>query len=222
MLDPLGGKQQSSWFDSLSTSSTAMNSNSSGSSGSLLSLSSHLRDSSDALSCPTWLFNSQIALIRFECARQANSYWHTLGENDQQRTKTFDSMVQARFTWNGNIRSALTRALGDLRAYSFKPEKNERVPPRKNALVQLQWPPIRSSQKLMIKGNLLDECTSVSRLTVALAARKERKHIMSCFDSARKERSEQRKCKSLGPVPESEITFSSLVIAAIINEGFSQ
>ncbi|CAJ0609337.1 unnamed protein product [Cylicocyclus nassatus] len=60
MLDPLGGKQQSSpWFDNLSTSSTAMNSNSSGSSGSPLSLSSHLRDSLDALSRPTWLFNSQ-------------------------------------------------------------------------------------------------------------------------------------------------------------------
>ncbi|CAJ0597800.1 unnamed protein product [Cylicocyclus nassatus] len=127
-----------------------MNSNSSGSSGSPLSLSSHLRDSSDALSRPTWLFNSQVDFIldafglfadelllsAAECARQANSYWHTLGENGQQRTKRFDSMVQARFTWNGNIRSALTRALGDLRAYSFKPEKNELVPP--------SWPPIRS------------------------------------------------------------------------------
>ncbi|CAJ0596570.1 unnamed protein product [Cylicocyclus nassatus] len=98
-----------------------MNSNSSGSSGLPLNLSSHLRDSSDALSRPTWLFNSQVDFIldafglfadelllsAAECARQANSYWQTLGENGQQRTKRFDSMVQARFTWNGNIRSAL-------------------------------------------------------------------------------------------------------------------
>ncbi|CAJ0603076.1 unnamed protein product [Cylicocyclus nassatus] len=74
------------------------------------------------------LFADELLLSAAECARQANSYWHTLGENGQQRTKRFDSMVQARFTWNGNIRSALTRALGDLRAYSFKPEKNELVP----------------------------------------------------------------------------------------------
>ncbi|CAJ0588604.1 unnamed protein product [Cylicocyclus nassatus] len=61
MLDSLGGKQQQSspWFDSLSTSSTTMNSNSSVSSGSPPSLSSHLRDNSDVLSRPTWLFNSQ-------------------------------------------------------------------------------------------------------------------------------------------------------------------
>ncbi|CAJ0601022.1 unnamed protein product [Cylicocyclus nassatus] len=77
------------------------------------------------------LFADELLLSAAECARQANSYWHTLGENDQQRTKRFDSMVQARFTWNGNIRSALARALGDLRAYSFKPEKNELVPSSK-------------------------------------------------------------------------------------------
>ncbi|CAJ0600809.1 unnamed protein product [Cylicocyclus nassatus] len=78
-----------------------MNSNSSGSSGSPLSLSSHLRDSSDALSRPTWLFNSQ--------GRPARLF------------------VQA-----GKERT--------------------RSPVEKNALVQLQWPPIRSRSGMRTKN----------------------------------------------------------------------
>ncbi|CAJ0607598.1 unnamed protein product [Cylicocyclus nassatus] len=57
------------------------------------------------------LFADELLLSAYECATYANSYWRTLGENDDERAKRFDSMVKAKITWKEIVRTAIGRAL---------------------------------------------------------------------------------------------------------------